>query len=446
MSDRATWLAGLALMLALFAPVAFPVLAAAEPAEPEEAKEEEPIDLEALAIERRVKSVMYPVNQRVSRYLAAAAEASEAGDPAKGKALLQKLNLKRLNPYERALVYRLKGYVAYAAGEYESTIDYFEKVLAEEVMSLDIDNSIRFNIAQLYGSLQKWDQVVKALDRWFRYVQTPNPLAYYLLGLSYYQLQDFDLAIENTRKAVDASPEPAEGWIQLLAALYIQQEKYAEAVPVLEELVVRFPKKTYWVQLSLIYGARDDFRSSLAAQQVAYLQGFIDEDKELRRLARSYLYHELPYPAARVLEMGLEEGKIERDAAAYELLANSWIAAREYDKSLPPLERAAELSGDGKLFVRIGQVHLQREEWSEAADSLQHGLDKGGLDNAGQAFLLLGIAHYNADRRGPARAAFERALRHESTRAEADRWIAHLAEDQKEELQPQPGGADAEST
>jgi hypothetical protein len=33
---------------------------------------------------------------------------------------------------------------------------------------------------------------------------------------------------------------------------------------------------------------------------------------------------------------------------------------------------------------------------------------------------------------GPARAAFSRALQHESTRAEADRWIAHLATEDKQ--------------
>ena len=35
----------------------------------------------------------------------------------------------------------------------------------------------------------------------------------------------------------------------------------------LEELVLRFPKKIYWVQLSLIYGALEKYPASLAVQQ-----------------------------------------------------------------------------------------------------------------------------------------------------------------------------------
>jgi tetratricopeptide (TPR) repeat protein len=422
MRARAEWRLILALAFSLVLTVAAPAWTAEEP---------EPIDLEALNVERTARAAQFPVSPRVSRYLSSAAKAADEGKHQDGVALLDKLNLRRLNPHERALVFRLRGYLFYGEGNLEATIENFEKVLAEEVMTVEVDNRIRFNIAQIYAGLQRWNDVISSLDRWFRYVETPSPLAYYLLGISYYQLQKVDLAISNTEKAIEVSDEPAEGWLQLLAALYIQKEEYKRALPLLEQLVIKFPKKAYWVQLSLIYGANDDYRHSLAAQQVAYLQGFITDDKELQRLARSYLFHGLPHPAAEVLEKAIAEGAVPEETKTYELLANSWIAAREYDRSLAPLEKAAELSEDGKLFVRLGQVYLQREEWDLAAKELQLGIEKGGLEKTGEAYLLLGIAHYNAGRAGPARNSFTKALQHESTRAEADRWIAHLANEDK---------------
>ncbi len=391
------------------------------------AVEEEPIDLEEVVADRRRKASLYQVKPRISRYLAAAAEKADEGSVEDGLALLDRLSMPRLNRQERAMVYRLRGFLAYTDGDYEGTIAAFEKVLGEEVLPLDAENKIRFNIAQLRAAAQQWDKVIPAIKRWTRYVPSPTPLSYYLLGISYYQLGQMDLAIENTEKAVDASPEPTEGWLQLLAALYVQKEDYVNATPVLEELVMRFPKKQYWNQLSLIYGARDDYRHALAVQQVAYLQGFLTEDKELRRLVRSYLYHELPYPAAKILEKGLADGRIEADASAYEMLANSLIAAREYDQSLEPLQKAAELSPDGKLLIRLGQVYLQREDWTKAAESFEQALAKGGLENPGSAELLLGISYYESQRVGRARAAFLRARGYAKARAEADSWITHLA-------------------
>jgi tetratricopeptide (TPR) repeat protein len=222
------------------------------------------------------------------------------------------------------------------------------------------------------------------------------------------------------------SEEPKEGWLQLLVALYIQQEDYTRATPIFEELVKRFPKKAYWVQLSLIYGALDDYRTSLAVQQVAHMQEFLTEHKEMLRLARSYLYHDLPLPAAKVLEESIEAGVVKPDAASYELLANSLIAARDFDRSLAPLRKAAALSEDGNLYVRLGQVHLQREEWDLAAVQLQQAVTKGDLRDPGNAQLLLGISYYNIDRVGKARSSFARARKYEKTREAANHWITHI--------------------
>jgi tetratricopeptide (TPR) repeat protein len=285
---------------------------------------------------------------------------------------------------------------------------------------------VRFNIAQLYASLQQWHEAIDWLNRWLLYVEDPDPLGFYLMGIAYYQLEDFDAAIAQTKRAVEARPEPREAWLRLLAALHAQKQDYENAAPVLEELVLRYPKKDYWVQLSLIYGAHEDYRRSLSVQQVAYAQGFLTEDKELRRLARSYLFHELPYPAAQVIEKALESDAIAEDSEAFELLANSWIAAREYERALDPLRRAAKLSEDGNLYVRLGQVHMQREAWSEASALLEKAIEKGGLKNPGNAELLLGIAYYNGAQVARARSSFLRARQHDSTRSEANRWITHL--------------------
>jgi tetratricopeptide (TPR) repeat protein len=366
------------------------------------------------------------VAPRISRYLAAAAKEVDGGGPEEATKLLNKLRPKRLNPYERALVYRMHAHIAYGAEKTEEAIEYFKLFLGEEMLPIRDEARVRFNIAQLYASLQQWREMIDGLERWELYVATPDPLGFYLMGIAYYQLEDFDAAIVQTKRAVEHGAEPRESWMRLLAALYTQGQDYENAAPVLEELVLRFPKPRYWVQLSLIYGAREDYRRSLSAQQVAYEQGLLTEDKELRRLARSYLYAELPYPAAEVLEKGLVDGAIARESEAFELLANSWIAAREYQKSLVPLQSAAELSETGDLYVRLGQVNMQSEAWDEAAALLEKGIEKGGLEDPGNADLLLGIACYNSANVACARSSFKRARLYDSTRHEATRWISHL--------------------
>lgn len=413
----------IALLAALLVSTGMPIPPLVAPAR---AADEETVDLEALQRHRMQRAALYPVRRRISRYLESAAKDLDRGEPEEATETLGRLNPSRLNPYERALVFRLMAFLAYTNTDYPTAIEYFEKVLAEEILPVRDESRIRFNVAQIHASLQEWNEALAALDRWEVYAEAPDPLANYLRAIAHYQLGDLDASLAWAEKAVDLSPSPPEGWLQLLAALYVQREDYTNAAPVLEELVVRFPKRQYWVQLSLIYGARDDYRASLAAQQVAYLQGFLVDDKELRRLARSYLYASLPYPAAKVLETGLEEGTIERDKEALEMLANSWIAAREYDKSLPPLREAAELAKDGNLYVRLGQVFMQREDWGQATQILQKAIAKGGLKNPANTQLLLGICYYNDERVDQARSSFARARQDAATREAADRWITHI--------------------
>ena len=384
------------------------------------------IDLEKLDSERKRRARLHPVRTRVSRYLGAAAEEIDEGKPEEANRLLLKLDPKRLNPMERAFVYRLLAYVAYGSGDAEKAVEWFQKVLGEEILPIRDEARIRFNVAQLYASLQRWSDVVVWVDSWLLYSSNPAPLGYYLRGIAYYQLRDFDAAIVSAELAIDHSNVPKEAWLRLLAALFAQKEDYVSATPVLEELMLRYPKKQYWVQLALIYGARENYQRSLAVQQIAYANGMLDQDPELRRLARSFLFHELPYPAAKVLSQGLEDGTIDQDPDSLELLANSWIAAREYDRSLPPLREAAELSQDGSLYVRLGQVYMQRENWQEATQNLHRAIEKGGLEDPGNAELLLGICYYNDAHLDRARSHFARARQHESSRAEADRWITHI--------------------
>jgi hypothetical protein len=394
---------------------------------------EEEIDLEALREERSEKLDRYMMRALTQKRINAAVELLEESRYAEARAKLSRMKFKRLNPYERALIYRFLAYAAIGEEDSVAAVGYFEKVIEQQVLPLAEEASVRFSIAQIQASLGDWPGVEATLNEWFRYVEKPNAVAYYLLAMSHYRREQYQEALPPALKAVERSSKPNERWLQLVAALHLQEEDFDSAVPILEELVTRFRKKQYWMQLSLIYSARGDYEDALRVQQLAYAQGFLVLDAELRRLARTYLFHQLPYPAAEVLERGLGEGKIVRDRKVLELLGNSWIAAREYEKSIEPLREAAGLADDGKLYLRLGQVRVQREDWEEATALIQRAIEKGGLEDPGKAHLLLGISYYSDDHPDLALGAFTRARKHDSSRTAATAWLEHLARQGQEE-------------
>ena len=268
------------------------------------------------------------------------------------------------------------------------------------------------------------DEGAAALEDWFKTAAKPNSAAYYLLAVAYYQQELFDRALAPAQKAVDLAEKPQESWIQLVLALHLQKEHWKEAVPLLKRLISIAPdKKTYWQQLSSVYGQLGQYSEALAIMQLAYGAGLLTSDSDVKRLADLLLFNDIPYRCAQVLEEGMAKNIIKPDSKLYEKQANCWIAAREFKKSVEPLIRAAESSGNGDLYVRLGEVQVQRSDWEGAAAALGKGLNKGRLKDTGNAQLMLGIALYNQKKLTEAETWFEKAISSEKARKTAEAYL-----------------------
>ena len=367
----------------------------------------------------------YEIDVRTGKKLAAAREFIVAEQYDEAAKALDKLRMRNLNPLERAQAHRLRGYVAHGRGDLASARDLLEKTIAEGVLPRTEVASLRFQIAQLWFQEENWAEGAQHLEIWFTIEPNPLPAAHYMLALAYYQLGDLEKALLRAQMAVDATDEPKEGWLQLLLALRLTRKEYPESVPILEQLVRRFPKKSYFLSLSTVHGALGNNEEALVPLQLAYRQGLLTESTELMRLAQLLLFLGRPYRAAQVLQQGFHDGPIDESVDSLELLSSSWINAREFDRAAEPLEHAARLAEDGELYVRLAQVHIQREKWQAAARALELGIDKR-LENPGEAHLLMGIALHSQKRPAQARTWFARAREHSESREEAEIWLQYI--------------------
>jgi len=247
-------------------------------------------------------------------------------------------------------------------------------------------------------------------------------------AMAHVQKGDKDAALDLARRAVEkGGAEPKEPWLQLLASLLVEQKAYAEAAPVLQRLIERYPKKNYWLQLSAVYSGLDQSENALAVLELAYRQDLLTQRNELMTLAQLYLYNQIPSKAAAVVEKGIDDGVIEPDARTYQLLADSLLHARQRAQAMAPLQKAAQLSDNGNAYMRLAQVYLEREDWHAARGALAQAIDKGGLTSPGHAYLLLGIADANEKRWTEAEQSFQQAVAYDPVKASAEYWLKQLA-------------------
>ena len=326
------------------------------------------------------------------------------------RSLVARLEHTSLTPFERSRVEQILFNVAYQERRYDAAHEHLQRAIDAGGLSEPEVAQARYQQAQMLMAEERWHDGIAALEAWLATAAQPQSSAYYLLAVGYYQTGDFAKALPTVRAAIDRMEQPQESWLSLQLALHLQQEQFQDALAVLNRLIVVAPdKKAYWLQLSSVYGALEDYGNALAIMQLAYDNGMLTQSAEILRLADLLLFNEVPLRAARVLEESMAVNDVARDEASYTKLANAWLAAQELDNAVAPLETAAELSATGASFVRLGQVHMERASWSNAEAALTRALAKGGLRDPAEAQFLMGVTLFEQDRQAEAMSWFEQA-------------------------------------
>jgi tetratricopeptide (TPR) repeat protein len=380
--------------------------------------------------EKEKKESAPTIDVATGKALNTAIEALGAEKYPEAQAAIATLKLDKLSPYERGKVEQILFNISYAQEKYAEARGHLQKAIDSGGLNEQEVSTAKYQGAQLYMTEEKWKEGAAALEEWLKTEPKPNSSAYYLLAVAYYQLENYTKALPPAQKAVELMDKPQEGWISMLLALYLQKDQYKEAIPLLQRLISLVPdKKTYWMQLSAVYGQLEDYKNALAIMQLAYGAGLVTEDSEVRRLADLLLFNDVPYRGAQVLEAGIDKKTVKVDDKVYEKLANCWIAAGELEKSIQPLQKGAELAPTGEMYVRLGEVNIQREDWPAAAAALDRGLNKGQLKDAANAQMLMGIALYNQKKLSEAKTWFQRSAQSEKHR-QMSRGYLQLIESQ----------------
>jgi len=371
-----------------------------------------------------------PLGEAAVRALNDAIELMNMDQLDEAKAILTDLDPRRLSPFEIGRVQQLLAQIAYEQDDFAKSREHFQNAIdSGGVSELEIVN-LKFQIAQLLVADDLFAEAVVALEEWFTLVDNPNATAYYLAAGVYYQVGNSAKALEYARKAVELSPEPQESHLDLLIALLMDSDQFEEARGHLDRILTLAPqKKKYWIQLSSVHASTENFEEALATMEIPYLAGLLDQSNEIVRYTDLLAYNGLTYRCATVLEKASADGVVEANLQNNQKLANCWQQSQELDKAVESLARVAPLSETGREYVRLGEVHFRLQNWDEAVQAFEAGINKGGIDDVGRVQLLAGATYYSSDEPCRAMPWFERARSSTQQRDSANEYIRSLRED-----------------
>ena len=329
--------------------------------------------------------------------------------------------------YERAVVLQNLGHVRASREEYRAAIEAFDESLSLGVLPQNAEQQMRYNLSQLYLVTDRPDRAVTVLEAWFKLAESPPADAWLLLGHTHAELGDYRKAVPALQQAIQLADSPPADWYENLLAMHYELRSYRDCAELLGQMIRLFPDRDdYWRQLSGIYMTMEQPARALAVMELVWRNGHLTAEADLIRLARLYLYEEIPFKAARLLEDAMQAGQIRKNADNRTLLATAWALARERDQAIHSYRLAAQSSTGADVDFTLAQLYLEDERWTEAAQALETALGKPGLKTPGTAWLLLGIARYELEATGPARAAFTRATGYAESGKTARQWLEHL--------------------
>ncbi|WP_448211988.1 tetratricopeptide repeat protein [Colwellia sp. MEBiC06753] len=386
-------------------------------------------------------SVQVPaMRNRVYTQLARAQQLADGGDKQAGFDVLNdvKQRIDQLNSYEQAMLWNFYGFMHYGNDDIENAIASFENVIAQEAIPDSLYLSTVFSLAQLAMQQQDYQKALGFLKQW--QVNNDKPLQanqHLLFAQIYYQDKQYQLTVDHVNAAIDLAKtenqQPKENWLILQRAAYYELKQPENVTKVMEQLVKLYQKPEYWIQLAGMYGEIGQEKKQLGAMETAWQAGYVTKESDIVMLAQLYLFNQLPYKAAKLLDDTIAKGNVVADEKRIQLMAQAYVMAKEDAKAIPVLFKGAEIAEiaeNGKFDEQLAQAYLNTEKWQQSIASAKKALSRGGIDSFGNMYLAIGMAYFNLQDFEQSLVAFESAQAYSKVAKAAKQWAAYVKKEQ----------------
>lgn len=331
------------------------------------------------------------------------------------------------NNYEYAVTLQNIAYVYISRGDFSSALPYMNRAMSENAMPPAAQRQLVLDLAKLYARTAQYSDAQRVMNAYLRAEPNPPADAAMLAALIDAKLGQCRSALPYAKRAVTANAQAPESWYQLWIGCAYSVKQYSSATEALYAALERWPNNAdYWRQLGQTYAQSGDNDKALGVFALMYRQGLAQNEQDYLNLASLYMQNNEPYEAANVLQKGLDAGIVTANENNYDLLAATWLDAKEYDKAIATLGEAAKYAKSGDTYLKQAQLYQQSHEWFSVIRATQRALQKGGLSRPGRAWLLQGVAQAENKQYPEAQNALTEAAKYADVRAEAETWLRYV--------------------
>lgn len=343
--------------------------------------------------------------------------------------LMDRIRPDRISDYEAAQLYQTYGFVYSQLEREDEAFEAFEKCLELDALPTFVQQGIVYSVAGYYAGQERFEESNGTMLRWFRHEAEPQPEAYILMGANFAQREMMRDALPYVIRANELAEEPNESWRNLQLAIHVELRQVPEAIELLKENIGIWPDRLrFYLVLSGLYMEAENDEGALSALIIPWHRGMLQTEPDILSLTRLSIYHGNPARAGEILSQAMERGYVEENSDNLRLLLSSWTLAREMERAVDAIDKLAELADDGEFYHRKAMLLNETGDWEGVVVSCRCALEKGGLENPGEVWILQGVALAELRRFDEALEAFESAKRDgsDNIRRNANAWIGYV--------------------
>ena len=335
--------------------------------------------------------------------------------------------------FDQAIVWSNLGFAYNSKQDYKNATQAFAKALAPNILPLQHQEQLTFNLGQLYIVTEQWDEGIKTLQKYMKEAcKSPPASAHIFLANALSQQKRYKEALPEIDQAIQKSNKVEESWLQLKLAISYEVKDFKACAQTLVALLNMKPQSgEYWRQLSGMFLELKRDKEAVAVLALAERQGFVAKSQEFKNLYSIYMMIDAPYKAGTLMQRAIDQKKLSADEENLDSLANAWINARETDRAEATLKKLASISEKGDYYFKLGAMYGDNERWKESIEMLRKAIQKGGLKRTGEAWMRLAVAHYGLKDMTNTQAALQKAATYNETRKQASEWLRHIGGSQQ---------------
>ena len=212
-----------------------------------------------------------------------------------------------------------------------------------------------------------------------------------------------------------------------MGALY-ESKNYPKTVETVETMVQLFPEeRQFWVYLGNFYTLVENYEKSLSALQIAYNNGYLQSESELKLIGQMYANNNIPYKAASIYEKYVKSGKIKKDRVILAAIASNYQSAREFGKAAQYYGELAAMTNEADAYRRQGFAYMSIQRYNDAIKAFEASLARES-GNAGRVHMSMVDAYLNQGKLREAFASLQQAKRDSATARQANSYENYIRE------------------